>query len=75
MYIFDLLKKDGWTSKEKPAGDNTNFIQVIYCPECDKKTAVEGEDKFTGYPALAQWAYENVSSNTMWLKLKMEGLC
>jgi hypothetical protein len=59
MYIFDLLKKDGWTSKEKPAGDNTNFIQVIYCPECDKNTAVEGEDKFTGYPALAQWAYEN----------------
>jgi len=59
MYIFDLLKKDGWTSKEKPAGDNTNFIKVIYCPECDKKTAVEGEDKFTGYPALAQWAYEN----------------
>ena len=59
MYIFDLLKKDGWTSKEKPAGDNTNFIKVIYCPECDKKTAVEGLDKFTGYPVLAQWAYEN----------------
>lgn len=57
QHIFDLLKKDGWTFKRKKIGE-TNDTQVIYCPGCDKKNAVEGEDKFTGYPALAQWAYD-----------------
>ena len=58
MYIFGLLQKNGWTGKEKKEGE-TNRIQIIYCPKCDMKNAVEGEDKFTGYPALAQWAYAN----------------
>jgi hypothetical protein len=59
MHIFGLLKEeDDWKRDEKKAGDGTNYIDIIYCPDCDKKNAVEGEDKFTGYPALAQWAYE-----------------
>ena len=58
MHIFGLLQKNDWTLKERKEGE-TNRIQIIYCPECDMKNAVEGEDKFTGYPALAQWAYAN----------------
>lgn len=31
---------------------------VIFREGCDKKTAVEGKDKFTGYDKLAIWAFE-----------------
>ena len=58
QHIYDLLKENGWTCRRKKVGE-TNDTIVIYCPDCDKKNAVEGEDKFTGYPALAQWAYDS----------------
>jgi len=58
-HIANLLtKEEGWSNVNKKI-DSINCGQVIYRAGCDKKTAVEGVDKFIGYAALARWAYES----------------
>ena len=53
-YVAELLKKEGWSVKTKKV-DSINFGQVICSPS---STGVEGVDKFTGYEAIAKWAYK-----------------
>ena len=47
----------GWDAKQR-----TNSLgfdhYVIYRTGCDKKSALEGKDKFTGYDELAVWAFK-----------------
>jgi hypothetical protein len=58
-HIANLLtKEEGWLNVNKKI-DSINCGQVIYRVGCDRKTAVEGVDKFTGYAAIARWAYES----------------
>ena len=57
-YIANRLVADeGWQDRVEKI-DLINFGQVVYRPEYTKKTAIEGETKFTGYAALARYAYE-----------------
>ena len=53
-----LVKKEGWSVVNEKV-DAINFGQVIYRKGTNRKTAEEGKDKFTGYEALAWWAYNN----------------
>lgn len=39
--------------------DKINYGQVLFRAGVDRKTAVEGKDKFTGYTAVARWAYKD----------------
>jgi len=59
-YIANCLtaEKVGWQNKQEKV-DKINFGPVIYMPGFDKKTAMEGVNKFTGYAALARWAYKS----------------
>lgn len=62
-YIANLLvDNEKWEDKLKKV-DSINFGQVVYRKGCDKKTAEEGVDKFTGYAALARWANTPASGN------------
>ena len=53
-----LVSEEKWTNVTKKV-DLINVGQVMYKKGCDRKTAEEGKDKFTGYKALAWWAYGN----------------
>jgi len=56
-YISNRLVADeGWHDKVEKI-DLINFGQVIYKTGHTKKTSKEGETKFTGYAALARYAY------------------
>eukprot|EP00581_Thalassiosira_minuscula_P019465 CAMPEP_0183718100 /NCGR_PEP_ID=MMETSP0737-20130205/11440_1 /TAXON_ID=385413 /ORGANISM="Thalassiosira miniscula, Strain CCMP1093" /LENGTH=963 /DNA_ID=CAMNT_0025947589 /DNA_START=31 /DNA_END=2925 /DNA_ORIENTATION=+ len=58
-YIAKLfVQRCGWVIKMKKV-DLINFEPVVYRKGCDWKTALEGEDKFTGYPPVAKWAHAN----------------
>jgi len=59
-YIANCLtaEKVGWQNKQEKV-DKINFGPVIYMPGFDRKTAVEGVNKWVGYEALARWAYKS----------------
>ena len=48
---------EGWEPQQRTNRLGLDYY-VIYREGCEKKTAVEGKDKFTGYDKLAIWAFE-----------------
>ena len=56
-YIANRLTADErWTDRVEKI-DLINFGQVIYKPGYMKKTSKEGVTRFSGYAALAKYAY------------------
>jgi hypothetical protein len=47
----------GWEPQQRTNRLGLDYY-VIYREGCDKKTALEGKDKFTGYDKLAIWAFK-----------------
>jgi hypothetical protein len=55
-YIANHL--EGWEAQQRTNSLLGLDYYVIYRNGCDKKTAVEGKDKFSGYDELAMWAFK-----------------
>mmetsp|Transcript_33927 Transcript_33927/g.73439 ORF Transcript_33927/g.73439 Transcript_33927/m.73439 type:complete len:812 (-) Transcript_33927:4331-6766(-) len=55
-YISNTRYEGGWIVTTQRV-DYVNYGQVIYRKGVERKAAIEGKDKFTGYHALAWWAY------------------
>ena len=55
-YIANHVK--GWEVRQRTNRKLCSDYYVIYRTGCNKKSAVEGKDKFTGYDKLALWAFE-----------------
>jgi len=49
---------EGWEVQQRTNRRLCSDYYVIYRKGCNKKSAVEGKDKFTGYAKLALWAFE-----------------
>ncbi len=60
VYVGNYIANhvQGWEVRQRTNRKLCSDYYVIYRSGCNKKSAVEGKDKFTGYDKLALWAFE-----------------